>query len=82
MREASDTNLIHEFIKNDREKVRVEFMTYRANPVLNVWVYYNADPANEDWRPSKKGLSISADLVGELKAGVEKANQVWQQENS
>jgi hypothetical protein len=78
LKEVSDTHLIHEFSKNSREKVRVEFMTYRGNEVLNLWVYYNADPSREDWRPSRKGLSISTDLIGELKAGVEQAYQKWE----
>jgi hypothetical protein len=79
LKEISDTQLIHEFTKNGREKVRVEFMNYRGNDVLNLWVYYNADPARGDWRPSKKGLSISTDLVADLKEAVEKAHQAWEQ---
>ncbi len=81
MKEVSDTQVIDEFIKNAREKVRVEFMTFRGNDVLNLWVYYNADPAREDWKPSKKGLSISTDLIPDLKEAVEKAHQVWEKEN-
>lgn len=81
MIEVSDTQLIHEFTKNGREKVRVEFMTYRGNDVLNLWVYYNADPSREDWKPSKKGLSISTELIPDLKEAVEKAYQVWEKEN-
>jgi hypothetical protein len=76
---VSDTKLIHEFTKNAREKVRVEFMTYHGSDVLNLWVYYNADPAREDWKPSRKGLSISTELVPDLKEAVEKAHQAWQQ---
>ena len=81
MIEVSDTQLIHEFTKNGREKVRVEFMTYRGNDVLNLWVYYNADPTKEDWKPSRKGLSISTDLIGDLKEAVERAYQTWEKEN-
>ena len=75
------TNLVHEFIKNAREKVRVEFMNYRGSDVLNLWVYYNDDPARDEWKPSKKGLSISTDLLPALKEGIEKASQKWEKEN-
>ena len=82
MKEISETQLIDEFTKNAREKVRVEFMTYRGNEVLNLWVYYHADPSLDDWRPSKKGLSISTDLISDLRKSVEKAYQTWEAEKN
>ena len=82
MKEISDTQLIDEFTKNAREKVRVEFMTYRGNEVLNLWVYYSNDPTREEWKPSKKGLSLSTELVPYLKEAVEKAYRTWEAEKN
>ena len=77
MKELSKTNLIHTISKNAREQVRIEFMNYCGSDVLNLWVYYNAGNSMEEWRPSKKGLSISTDHIPDLKEAVDKAFQVW-----
>ena len=78
MKEISKTNLIQTISKNAREQVRVEFMNYRGSDVLNLWVYYNAGNGNEEWLPSKKGLSISTDHIPELKEAIDKAFHVWE----
>jgi hypothetical protein len=81
LKEISETNLIHTISKNAKEQVRVEFMNYRGQDVLNLWVYYNAGDTKEDWLPSKKGLSLSTDHIPELKEAVDKASQVWEEQS-
>jgi hypothetical protein len=81
LKEISETNLIHTISKNAKEQVRVEFMNYLGSDVLNLWVYYNAGDTKEEWRPSKKGLSISTDHIPDLKEAVDKAAHVWEEKS-
>ena len=34
----------------------------------------------EDWRPTKKGISIRTDLIPELRKGLDKAQKAWQKQ--
>ncbi len=77
-----ENRLIHEFQKNSDEKVRVEIGNYRGTDVINIWVYYNASETNEDWRPTRKGISLSIDHIAELKEGVGKAYEEWNSQTS
>jgi len=77
-----ENKLIHEFQKNPDEKVKVELGNYRGTDVINIWVYYNAGETKEDWRPSRKGISLSINHITELKEGVDKAYKEWQDQIS
>jgi len=72
-----ENKLIHEFRKNPLEKVIVELTNYRGTDFVNIWVYYNASEDGEDWRPSRKGISLSIEHIDELKKGIVKAYEEW-----
>ena len=72
--------LMHEFQKKLDEKVRIELKNYRGKDVINIWVYYNAGEEKDDWRPSRKGICMRVDRIPELKEGIDKAYEQWQEE--
>ena len=69
----SGNQLIHEFMKNSAEKVKVEFSNFNGKELFDIRIYFNAKGADEDWRPTKKGVALSLDLVPELRKAIEKA---------
>ena len=71
--------LVYEFRKNVTEKVRVELCNYRGKDVINIRVYYLADIAGDDWRPSPKGITMRSDLIPELKKAIDKVYKQWQE---
>lgn len=65
---------IHEFQKNSLEKVVVEITTFQGKGYLNIRVWY--DPSrgqNLDWKPTPKGITLSVDLIPELKKSIDLA---------
>ena len=70
--------LVYEFRKNSFERVKVELSNYKGIDVINIRVYYIADVAKDEWKPSPKGITMRADLIPELKEGIEKAFEEWQ----
>lgn len=74
-----NSQIIHEFMKNATEKVRVDFSEFKGMDLISVRVFYNADEAGDDWRPTKKGITLRSDLLPELKKAVDKAYEEWQE---
>ena len=69
--------LIAEFNKNSLEKVRIVLTEFKGKKLLDIRAYYDASENEEpDWRPTKKGISISLDLIDELLKGLEKAKKM------
>jgi|GEM_PF-2415862 len=65
---------IYEFQKNSLEKVVVEITTYQDRGYLNIRVWFDASKGqNTDWRPSHKGITLSIDLLPELKKSIDLA---------
>jgi hypothetical protein len=71
-----DTKLIHEFQKNANEKVRVELCQFQGKDYINLRIYFQDD--DNQWRPTKKGITIASELIEELKKGTDKALAEWQ----
>ncbi|MBA7611597.1 hypothetical protein ES703_18825 [subsurface metagenome] len=65
---------IYEFQKSALEKVIIEIIEYCDKEFLNIRVWYDASRGvATNWKPSPKGLTISFDLLPELKKGIDKA---------
>ncbi|NHJ32261.1 MAG: hypothetical protein FK732_05320 [Asgard group archaeon] len=75
-----DCHLVYEFRKNALEKVKVELCNYRGIDVINIRVYYNANIAGNNWKPSPKGITMSADRIPELKKALDKALEEWKKQ--
>lgn len=76
-----DDQIVYEFRKNAKEIARVEFNNYHGRDIIGIRVYYNVDEDKPEWRPTKKGISLSVGLLPELKKAVDRAYQVWQEQN-
>ena len=69
--EARGQRLIAEFDKNSAEKVRVTLQEWKCQTYLDIRVFYSDDKGA--WLPTKKGITLNAELVGELRAGIDAA---------
>ena len=62
----------YEFNKNSRELVRVGHTEYQGHKLIYLRVFYNAGSDEKpEWRPTRKGITISEELVNELSKAVE-----------
>jgi len=61
--------VIYKFSKNSMEEVRVSIQEYKGRRYVSLWVWFKNDEDN--WQPSKKGLNLSLDLLGDLKKAVD-----------
>ena len=57
--------LIEQFEKNATEVVRVSLTEYRGRKLVDVRVYYS--DAEGQYRPTKKGVSLSVDVYPDFK---------------
>ncbi len=49
----SETNVIHEFMKNSGEKIRIELKELYEMKVFSCWIYYKAGKSKDEWKPCK-----------------------------
>lgn len=69
----SKSKTICEFNKSAGELVRLTLSEYKGRRYLSIWVFYDAsETETPDWRPSKKGICLSVDLLDELKEAIDK----------
>lgn len=65
---SDSDRVLHRFKKNAFEEVRATITSYRGEEYASLRAYYEAEPGV--WRPTKKGLTLSLDLLDELEAAV------------
>ena len=51
--------------KNWRERIEVREDEYRGHLYVDIRIYWRADQ-NDEWKPSKKGVTLKPSLVKEL----------------
>ncbi len=56
--------------KSEAERVRIAVNEFKEKLFLDIRQYYQAEDG--DWRPTKKGVSLPADKLDELKMALEK----------
>jgi hypothetical protein len=66
----ADDRIIDSFKRNATEEVRATLRTYRGKQYLDVRIYY-LDDAGE-FKPTKKGINLSVELLGELTKMIDK----------
>ena len=64
--------VLGEFTKNAQEKVVVQFVIFNSHPLLDIRVYAKSE---NQFVPTKKGISIPFSRVGELKVFVNDADE-------
>lgn len=70
---SKNDKLVHSFPKNPLEEVRASLTVYKGKPYVDLRIYYKGDDG--DFHPSKKGLTLSLDLFGELETAVQKLKE-------
>ena len=71
---SDKAQLIHAFPKNPLEEIRVSFTEFKKKQYIDLRVYYKGDDG--EFHPSKKGLTLSLDLMSDLEEAVRKAREV------
>ena len=67
--------LIHRFQKNPEEEVRLSLREYKDRHYLDLRLWFQ--PSNGgDYRPTKKGLTLSVEFLPELKKGLDRAGKL------
>jgi len=72
----NEEEIIHQFKKNANETVMVKFSEFKGKKLIDIRAYYAAE--NGNLKPTPKGISISRDLIPELKLAVDKAMAAWE----
>ena len=71
----SDTDskdiLVHAFPKGEDEEIRLGIQKYKGRYYIDFRVWFQ-DGTTPDFKPTRKGVSISADRFPELRKGMEK----------
>ncbi len=57
--------------KNTRERIEIRAAEYEGHPYIDVRTYWRTRD-DEEWKPSKKGVTLRPELVGELIAALKK----------
>jgi len=70
--------LVHEFHKSADEMVRATIGEFRGRKTVGIRIFY--EDVDGDWKPTKKGITLSAELFPELKKAVEMIEAGLQQE--
>jgi hypothetical protein len=71
----SKEKIIHEFQKGPGEKVICQFTEFKGKKRIDLRVFYDAgrDGPDQDWRPSKAGVSLPREMVLDLKEVIDRA---------
>jgi hypothetical protein len=71
---ADESILVHSFMKNALEEVRVSVSTFKGKKYVDIRVYYQDDSG--EFKPSKKGIAISPELLPELENSIGKLKEI------
>jgi len=71
--------LIAQFEKNATEVVRVSLTEYRGRKLVDVRVYYSDDEGQ--YRPTKKGVSLSVDVYPDFKRALLELEKILLERN-
>jgi Transcriptional Coactivator p15 (PC4) len=63
--------LIARIAKNPTEEVRVSLTSFRGHDLVDIRVFFQDDQG--EWRPTKRGVSLSVDSFAELREAIVKA---------
>jgi hypothetical protein len=66
--------LVSRIAKNPTEEVRISLTSYRGHDLVDIRVFYQDEQG--EWRPTKRGVSLSVDSFAELRDAVVKAEEM------
>lgn len=64
----ADDKVVSTFKRNPTEEVRATLKEFRGRRYLDLRIYYQDDAG--EWKPTRKGVSLSTDFMPELKEAV------------
>ena len=64
---------LHSFPKNTLEEVRASLTEFKGRQYIDLRVFYKAD--DDEFRPTKKGLTLALELIPELEEAVKKCKE-------
>ena len=67
---ADDKELVHSFDKSSTEQVQVSLSNYKGKTYVDLRIYYKA--SDGEYRPTKKGITMSPDVLPELGEAIRK----------
>jgi len=70
----NENEVIHSFQKNATEEVRVSLTEYLGHKLIDIRVYYQGE--DNEFRPTKKGLSISVEKFSDLQEAIKNAEKM------
>jgi len=63
--------LVARIAKNPTEEVRISLTSYRGHDLVDIRVFFQDEQG--EWRPTKRGVSLSVDSFTELREAVAQA---------
>jgi hypothetical protein len=78
----SEEKVIHEFSKGPGQKIVCQFTEFKGVKRIDLRVFYDAgrDGPDQDWRPTKSGISLPLEMILDLKEVVDKAAAEYEKE--
>ena len=64
-----DNQILHQFSRNQDETVYFSLREYKDKKYIDLRVFFQPKDSDE-MRPTKKGITLSLDLLSELKKGI------------
>jgi hypothetical protein len=58
--------------KNQLEQIRVEAKEYKGHPIVDVRIYRRSSSTSDDWYPTKRGIALNPEFVGQLVSVLER----------
>ncbi len=74
----AEDQLVYEFHKSADERVRATIGEFRGRKTVGIRIFY--EDVDGEWKPTKKGITLNAELFPELKKAVEMIEAGLQQE--
>ena len=71
---AEDAKILATIPRNATEQLQISINSYKDKRYLDLRIYYTTDD-EENWLPTKKGVTVSPDNLLTLKEAVEEAMQ-------
>ena len=66
--------LVARIAKNPTEEVRISLTSFRGHDLVDIRVFFQDEQG--EWRPTKRGVSLSVDSFAELREAVVKAEEM------
>jgi len=64
--------------KNSLEEIRIDLSEFNSHNLAGIRIFYDA--GNDDWRPTKKGITIKITLLDNLIEALHKAKSQAQEQ--